>query len=141
METPSSPTRSNRTSSSTLSVNQESASLSRRRRTFPTDSTWLLEAGTNITSRDAEEEHTLTEPLRDALEQMHSIRCTDELCHPSCDFSLLIAHYYEQLSVQEIADRYGWKGKGSAWYRLERARKRLKEQLILQLGEEPYGED
>lgn len=112
--------------------------MSRKRNTFPTDSVWLLEEGNDVTSRTSEIEHTLADPLRDALETLHHPRCEYDLCHPDCDFSLLIAHYYEQLSVRELAVRYGHKGKGSAWYRLERARARLKEKLIEDLGGNPY---
>lgn len=104
--------------------------MSRERDTFPTDSTWLLEHGTNVTNRDHEVEGQYDEAMRDALETMHSPKCESDLCHPDCDFCLLIAHYYEGLSVQELAERYGHKLKGSAWYRLDRARQRLKQKFI-----------
>jgi hypothetical protein len=112
--------------------------MSRKRNTFPTDSIWLLEEGNNITSRHTEIEHTLTEPLRDALETLHAPDCEYDLCAIDCDFSLLIAYYYEKLSVSELAKRYGFRNKGSSWYRLERARERLKEELVQQLGGNPY---
>ena len=105
--------------------------------TNPTANEWLLEQGDTL-DRSGEEEHTLSEEVRDVLETMHSIRCAEDLCHPTCDFTWLIAHYYERLSVREMADRFGLANKGSAWYRLERARTRFKEALLIELGEDPY---
>lgn len=111
--------------------------VSRRRKTFPTDNEWLLEQGDTL-DRSGEEAHTLGEQMRDVLETMHSLRCEEDLCHPECDFTLLVAHYYERLSVSELAQRYGFANKGSAWYRLEKARQRLREAFLLQLGYNPY---
>lgn len=111
--------------------------MSRKRRTFPTDNEWLLEEGHNL-DRSREIDHTLGEEVRDVLETLHSPDCAEDLCHPGCDFTLLVAHYYEKLSVREIALRYGIANKGSAWYRLEKARQRLKEALIEKIGYDPY---
>ena len=111
--------------------------MSRKRKTFPTSSEWLLEHGDTL-DRSREEDHTLSEQVRDVLETMHSERCDEDLCHPECDFTLLIGYYYERLSVAELAKRYGFKNKGSAWYRLEKARTRMKEAFLLKLGYDPY---
>lgn len=112
--------------------------MSRKSRTFPTDKDWLLEAGKRVDDRREETAHHLEDHVRDALETLHSLRCSEELCHPTCDFSLLIALYYEGLSFQETIDRYGWANKGSASYRLNKAKERLKEAILLQIGHNPY---
>ena len=108
--------------------------MSHKRNTFPTESVWLLEQGVNVTSRNTDG-GVWDEEMRDVLETLHSPKCVDELCHPSCDFTLLIAHYYEGLSVSEIAKRYGFRNKGSAWYRIDKARGRLKAAFINQIGD------
>ncbi len=112
--------------------------MSRKRKTFPTDSLWLFEQGDSIVSRSNEIDHTLGETLRDALETLHSPTCQEDLCHPTCDFSLLIAHYYEQLSISEMVKRYNFRNKGSITYRLDRARERLREATIYLIGYDPY---
>lgn len=117
---------------------REDAGLDGRKRFFPTADDWLLEQGVDLTSRRDEIEHSLGEELRDALETMHSPKCAEDLCHPTCDFTLLLAYWYERLSYREIADRYGWKGKQSAKYRLDMAQNRLKERMIEMMGEDPY---
>lgn len=108
-----------------------------KRNTFPTDQTWLLEAGERV-DHPHPIEHSLGDQIRDTLEQMHSLQCKEDLCHPSCDFTLLTAHYYERLSVRDMAERYGFGHPGSISHRLDKARERFKEALILQIGYDPY---
>ena len=62
---------------------------------------------------------TMLDHTRDIIEKRLSAR----------DREVLLAAYYERLSYRELAERFNFNNKGSAWFAVQRAMKQLRKHL------------